>query len=212
MTKMYNIVDMQGNYYKIGAKGNLVAVKCPDEAGYFTIQEANKRIGGGKKSHFYTTVEANLLSAPEPESTYNAPEYDEVDKPTLFDGLKNDWEATLSKLCYMSSHMREYQVNLSNMLSDVDKEVSDLLHFIEFNELNDSDMLKTSRMLQDARRRRREIKDEIEKTALMRSTFLDKEFGIKVHQSLEQMEHMKSRQYTPRKLTALFNEQIQCAV
>lgn len=30
MTKMYNIVDMQGNYYKIGAKGNLVAAKNSD--------------------------------------------------------------------------------------------------------------------------------------------------------------------------------------
>jgi hypothetical protein len=53
------------------------------------------------------------------------------------------------------------------------------------------------------------MKDEMEKTALMRSSFLDRELRIKVHQSLEQMEHMKSRQYTPRKLAGLFNEQIQ---
>lgn len=177
MTKMYNIVDMQGNYYKIGAKGNLVAAKNSSEAALFTMREANDRIGGGKKSRFYTTVEADVQPAEEP--VYSAPEYDEIEKPTMFDSLDNDWETTLSKLCYMSSHIQEYQDNLNNMLSDVDKEVCDLLHFLEFNELDDADMLKASKMLQDARRRRREIKDEMERTALMRSTFLDQEFGIK---------------------------------
>lgn len=212
MTKMYNIVDMQGNYYKIGAKGNLVAAKNSDEADLFTLREANDRIGGGKKARYYTTVEADIQAASEPEQTYSAPEYDEIEKPTMFDSLDNDWESTLSQLCYMSSHIQEYQENLNAMLSDVDKEVCDLLHFLEFNELDDTDMLRASKMLQDARRRRREIKDEMEKTALMRATFLDKEFGVKVHQSLEQMEHMKCRQYTPRKLTGLFNAQIRQAV
>ncbi len=105
----------------------------------------------------------------EPEPTYSVPEYDEVLKPTLFDTLDNDWESTLSQLCYMSSHIQEYQENLNTMLSDVDKEVCDLLHFLEFNELDDPDMLRASKMLQDARRRRREIKDEMEKNSLNES-------------------------------------------
>lgn len=46
----------------------------------------------------------------------------------------------------------------------------------------------------------------------MRSTFLDDEFSIKVHQGLEQIEHMKARIYTPRRLSELFNEQMQKAV
>ena len=207
---MYKIVDMQGNYYKIGAKGNLVAARNSEEAALFTMREANDRIGGGKKARFYTTVEVDVQPAEEP--VYSASEYDEIEKPTMFDSLNNDWETTLSKLCYMSSHIQEYQDNLNNILSDVDKEVCDLLHFLEFNELEDAGMLKASKMLQDARRRRREIKDEMERTALMRSTFLDQEFGIKVHQSLEQMEHMKCRKYTLRKLAGLFNEQIKRAV
>ena len=68
-------------------------------------------------------------------------------------------------------------------------------------------MLKASKMLQERRRYRREIKDEMDKTALMKSTFLDGAFGIKVQQSLEIMERMKNRQYTPRKLNELFQQQ-----
>lgn len=63
-------------------------------------------------------------------------------------------------------------------------------------------------MLQERRRHRREIKDEMEKTALMKSTFLDSAFKIKVQQSLEFMEKMKTRQYTPRKLNELFQTQL----
>ena len=125
----------------------------------------------------------------------------------MFDSLKNDWESMLTNLCYMSDHMSEYQNNLNQMLSDVDKEICDIMHYIEFSDLSDGEMLKASRMLQERRRKRREIKDEMDKTALMRSTFLDSAFGIKVQQSLEVMEKMKERQYTPRKLSDLFAQQ-----
>jgi hypothetical protein len=212
MTDMYNIVDFQGNYYKTGAKGNLVAAKSSEDAELFTMKEANSRIGAGKKAKFYTIIKADASENSEPDETYSAPDYDEIKKPTMFDGLDNDWEHTLSQLCYMSSHMEEYQQNLNTMLSDVDKEVCDLLHYLEFNDLSDAEMLKTSKMLQERRRRRREIKDEMERTAVMRSTFLDDEFSIKVHQGLEQIEHMKARIYTPRRLSELFNEQMQKAV
>ena len=207
MTKMYYIVDMQGNYYKIGAKGNLMVAKNSDEADVFTLRDANDRIDGGRKARFYTTVEATETVIPVEETVYDAPEYDVVDKPTMFDSLQNNWEELLSNLCYVSSHMDEYQNNLNQMLSDVDKEICDLMHYLEFSDLDNQEMLKVAEMLKDRRQHRRQIKDEMEKTALMKDTFLDRTFGTKVQQSLDVMERMKTRQYTPRRLNELFEQQ-----
>lgn len=126
-----------------------MAAQNSEDASLFTIREANERIGGGKKAHFYTTIGAVAQPDDEPETTYSAPEFDEVKKPTMFDGLNNDWEKTLSTLCYMSSHIQEYQENLNSMLSDMDKEVCDLLHFLEFNELGDNTPIIVERIVTD---------------------------------------------------------------
>lgn len=209
--KRYHIVDTAGHFFKLNDRNNLVVAKNSSEATLFTLREANERIGTGKKSRFYSFVEAPQVSLPEPEpqiaETYEAPEYDTVEKPTMFDGLQNNWEEILSNLCYMSSHMNEYQTNLNQMLSDVDKEICDLMHYLEFTDLDDGEMLKVAEMLKERRCHRRQIKDEMEKTALMRDTFLDGTFGIKVQQSLDVMEKMKTRQYTPRRLNDLFQQQ-----
>lgn len=209
--KRYHIIDTSGNYYKLNEKNNLVMVNSSAEATLFSLREANTRIGSGRKSRFYSVLEADVVeevkTVYEEAETYEAEELSSMERPTMFDGLHNDWESMLSNLCYMSDHINEYQNNLSLMLSDVDKEICDIMHYLEFNELDDQEMLKASKMLQDRRRHRREIKDEMDKTALMRSTFLDSTFGIKVQQSLEVMERMKERQYTPRKLNDLFQQQ-----
>ncbi len=211
--KRYHIVDTSGNYYKLNEKNNLVIARDSSEATLFTIREANARIGTGRRARFYNLLEVDATPMPiavpelEPEESYEAPELDTFETPTMFDGLHNDWESMLTNLCYMSDHMSAYQNNLNQMLSDVDKEICDIMHYLEFSDLNDSEMLRASRMLQERRRKRREIKDEMDKTALMRSTFLDGAFGIKVQQSLEVMEKMKERQYTPRKLSELFDQQ-----
>lgn len=209
--KRYNIVDTAGHFFKLNDRNDLVVAKSSSEATLFTLKEANERIGTGRKARFYSFVEAPQVSLPELEpqiaETYEAPEYDTVEKPTMFDGLQNNWEEVLSTLCYMSSHMREYQTNLNQMLSDVDKEICDLMHYLELTDLDDSEMLKVAEMLKECRCHRRQIKDEMEKTALMRDTFLDSTFGIKVQQSLDVMERMKTRQYTPRRLNNLFQQQ-----
>ena len=209
LDKRYYIMDMSGDYYKLGKREGLVRAKNADEADTFTLVEANRHLSG-KKARFYSAVE--VVNAEDEqyevqEATYEAPEFDTVEKPTMFDTLHNNWEELLSNLCYMNDHINEYQENLNTMLSDVDKEICDIMHYLELNELEDGDMLKASKMLQERRRHRREIKDEMEKTALMKSTFLDGAFGIKVQQSLSFMEKMKLRQYTPRKLNELFQVQ-----
>lgn len=211
--KKFYIIDTAQHFYKLDNKNNLVMAKDSSEATLFSLQEANSRIGSGKKARFYNVLEADISENVVDAKTavaiddYTASEPDNIITPTLFDTLHNDWESMLTNLCYMSDHMSEYQSNLSQMLSDVDKEICDIMHYLELNDLTDADMLKASKMLQDRRRHRRKIKDEMDKTALMKSTFLDGTFGIKVQQSLEIMERMKDRQYTPRKLASLFQEQ-----
>lgn len=209
--KRYHIIDTSGNYYRLNEKNNLVQARSSAEATMFSLREANERIGSGRKARFYSVLEAIPqpveIPAPDIEEKYEAPELNVGTTPTMFDSLHNDWESMLANLCYMSDHINDYQDNLSQMLSDVDKEICDIMHYLEFNELDDKEMLQASRMLQERRRHRREIKDEMDKTALMKSTFLDRAFGVKVQQSLEVMEKMKERQYTPRKLNDLFQQQ-----
>lgn len=207
--KRYYIVDTEGHYYKINEKGSFVVASGTEDATTFSLRDVNLRIGTGRKVRFYNVLEAyEIEQQVEEEPVYDEPNYDSVEKPTMFDSLHNNWEDMLSNLCYMSDHMDEYQSNLNDMLSDVDKEICDIMHYLEFNELNDSDMIKTSKMLQERRRHSREIRDEMEKTALIKSTFLDSTFKIKIQQSLEFMEKMKTRQYTPRKLNELFQTQV----
>lgn len=210
--KKFNIFDTSGNCYKVNERNNLVVARNIYEATPFTFWEANQRVGSGRRSHFYKILEADMDLMPsisvtsEPAKPVDKSEYETFRNPTKYDGLHNNWESMLSDLCYMSEHMDDYQENLNLMLSDVDKEICDIMHYLEFTDLSDSDMLKVSRMLQVRRRRRREIKDEMDRTALMCSSFLNGTFGSKVQQSLAAMKKMDERQYSPRKLNDLFGQ------
>lgn len=209
--RRFYIVDMSYNYYKLDEKGNLVVARDSDEATTFSIKEANARVGTGRKAKFYQIIEApEIVMTPVTKEEIPTAQAEEPEnKSMMFDSLQNNWEELLSNLCYMSDHIGEYQDRLNDMLSNVDQEICDIMHYIEFNELTDDEVIMTGRMLQERRRHRRDIKDEMQKTALMRETFLDGNFGIKVQQSLELMVRMKDRYYTPRKLSDLFKAQTQ---
>ena len=204
--KRYYIVDTQGNHYVMKGKNRLKPVESIVDEETFSLRTANDILETVRKPGKFSLLEVKSAVPVMDDNAYEAPEYDSVVKPTMFDGLNNDWEEIVENLCYMSDHIGEYQKNLNQQLSDVDKEISDLLHYLELTDLDNAEMLKVSYMLKERRCHRRTIKDEMEKTSLMCGTFMDSAFGIKVHQSLGQMEKMKHRSYTPRKLNDLFQQ------
>lgn len=71
-----------------------------------------------------------------------------------------DWEQLLSQTSEMYRRMEVYSKHLHRMHSEVDMEVCDLLHFIEFSSLSAAKGYGAYRMLRDALLRRRQIKDE----------------------------------------------------
>lgn len=198
-------VTTEGKYCKLNKHNYLVIARDYSEAVLFPRQDAEARIGKGRKSHFYRIEAATLPPVGVAELSAQNCDIRE-NTATMFDRCHYDWEGMLSDLCYISQHMTEYQTKLYGMQSDVDREISDIMHYLEFNNPGTDEMLKASQMLQERRRKRREITDEIEKTNLIRDTVFDRDFEIKIQQALGRMERMKARQYTPRKLTDLFTQ------
>lgn len=50
------IMDGNGNYYRIDGQNQLVVADDRENAGIFSFFEANQRIGGGKRSRFYSII------------------------------------------------------------------------------------------------------------------------------------------------------------
>lgn len=72
---MHYIVDGYGNYYRVNGCDQLVVAGSRDEAGVFSFSEANKRIGGGKKAHFYSVIPVDeYVEREEVNSTENVEE------------------------------------------------------------------------------------------------------------------------------------------
>ena len=201
--KKYYIVDSLGTYYKQNKKNKLVATNDRTEADIFSIQEANRIIGGSGDCWKYTTIEVDVEES-NFEAVHEVHIEDNPEVRKVSDGMDNNWLDCVTRLCYMSSHIQTYQTELNSRLSTVDRQIQDIMHFIEFCNPNDDMLLKVARELQEIRIERRKIKNEIEQIDLVKSSFLDKDFDAKIHQTLESMKKMQNRKYSPREMPELF--------
>ena len=88
------------------------------------------------------------------------------------------------------------KVTLNNKLSEVDRKICDVLHYIEFNKLNACDGYKAYKMIREYRLERRTIKDEIE--------MLDDVYNNITKLIEESINRLSNRKYKPRELPELF--------
>lgn len=84
---LHYIVDGCHNYYRINGKDQLVVAGSREEAGVFSFAEANQRIGGGKKVHFYSAIPVGEMEpatidfqSAEVDMVYS---YEEAEKETM---------------------------------------------------------------------------------------------------------------------------------
>lgn len=97
-----------------------------------------------------------------------------------------------------------YKINsLNESLSRHDKEVIDIYHYIEFNELGASDGYKAYKMLHNTLKARRKDKDKILEVEATRSVFSDS----KINKSIgEIMSNRNEKRYSPRVMKELFSK------
>lgn len=117
---------------------------------------------------------------------------------------KLDWKAYIEHFVYTSEAVKDYKEELNKELSDIDKKICDVLHFIELCETSSTEAIDLVELLRICRENRREIKDEI----TMAEAF-QKNIGIssnvaKAKQALKIINGLANRKYKPRKYKELF--------
>lgn len=196
-TGMYYIMDANGTYYRTGEKKQLVAAKSREEAEIFDLRTANEQIGGGTKARTYYTIPVDEQE-PLPDAFY--------DKGCVkqYDMEKIDWMSYMQYFSYLLKNAPARINALNGKLSDVDKEICDLLHYIEFYDLSEEESMDVAARIKDSRLRRRRIKDELVKVEVFKKELGTDSNQQKAEYVIAQIRKLSDRLYHPRQLPEIF--------
>lgn len=210
--RLYYVTDTYGTYYTINASNRLVPTNEKEQASKFTLGKANSVIQTMIKpmqryQYIIREVESEKTETTVQENSVQYMDVKEEDCfETMFDMTDMDWINYIQTLIIFCSDLKQYRVNLNYLLSQVDKEICDIMHYIEFNNLDAANGYKMYKMLKDCRLRRRKIKDDLEKINMIIPALADKELKEKLKTCLSQMKGLEHRKYAPRVLSELFEE------
>lgn len=190
--------------------------KCPDyghktvktekEATLFNNGDAKKFINSKIRKVFRDRLEIiyisddeniNPISATKPIQIINISD-------TPFNSLDFDWDSKIKSDEKFQNELAEYRRNLPAMLHNIECEICDIEHYIEFYNLNASDGYKAYKMLNEKRRIRRKIKNEMYIVKVVYENWLKKSDFSNIQRAVE---NIKKRRYTPRALPELFAEE-----
>ncbi len=202
------IMDGTGNYYRINANDQLVVAGSKEDASIFSVFEANQRIGAGKKSKFYVPVpvENEMESEEEEPLTETAEVKSEVKKVSAaeYDMEHIDWLDYVNMFYCLSTSATDYREQMNQKQSDVDKELCDLLHYVELYDLSADETFRAMEMIKEARIRRRFIKDKITQIEAFQR-FLGTSANVsKAKGCITELKKLERRKYFPRELKEMF--------
>lgn len=115
--------------------------------------------------------------------------------------LEYDILDKVKEISEFTKQIEERRLYLMEMIHTVDLEIVDIEHAAEFYNLNASQGYKLYKLLHDARNRRREYKDELEKINLSLGTSIRSTNMENLERSILGLDN---RQYTPRINKELF--------
>ena len=191
----YILTNGEGRYInKDGSK--FVAIAAKNKAYVWCDKERAKNVlkcALPKKMQGQYKIEEISVDQPQPVS----------DGKYSFDYVPNDnvkqIRDKVEEVLRLASAAETRLKELKDDLSKVDREISDVNHYIEFNKLNAYQGYVACKLLQDKLLRRRGIKDEI----LVHTSMLGAKDAVETaHKAIVGLEH---RVYAPRELTDLFS-------
>lgn len=210
---LYIITDGNKNYIRRDLNGKYVTVKNRALADEFyemwTAQKVLKNNITPKKRKLYHVFEeetgfSNFQKQKDKNS--ESQETDIKNECCVKEVYSNENITRLvEKISGIQKFVSENEVrgnSLSALLSNTDKEITDIEHYIEFNDLKSEDELKAYSMLKERLESRRKIKDEL---AILRQLADCKLDTKTISDTLETISKLDNKTYTPRALKELFN-------
>lgn len=226
----YYITDTSGKFYRLGSKGALVVAQNTNEAQIFSFEEARKKIGKGKKAHFYKTVPVDNVPTSENQESVNASSGEKASTETtashdtgkdhspdhststvnplfgdITDLARVNWIEFLENLAYVGTMLPSYKDQLRDDQSNNDLLITDLLHLIELYETSDKETESLMRDLRHAREERRIIKNEFFRVDKVQTAIGSKVLIGNAKEALRQIKAKESGNYHPRTAPQLFD-------
>lgn len=126
---------------------------------------------------------------------------EKIEKVAIAENIQY-WIEKVNGLNGLASEALHRKDKLVDQLSTVDKEICDILHYIEFCNLNAAQGYKAYKMIKERRIRRRSIKNELQ----VLDTILGKKISETATDEIEKViSGMDNRKYEPRVMRELFD-------
>ncbi len=127
---------------------------------------------------------------------------DNIDTAVDSDRLQ-DIKSEVERIKQFAENSEQRIIELNFLLSDVDKEIVDIQHYIELSDLDETECYPIYNMLRGKFRKRRKIKNEMYILGQVKGCQIDTSSMGALLTVITQIETQK---YTPRKLTELFKD------
>lgn len=205
-TRYYYIQDYEGNYYK-PLKTKLIQVRSCNEAMELTYDAAERWVLMSKYKEQLRIVDVEDVSLPseniqeESQEVYPTQELPD-DWISYMDGI--DWELYLDDLIFIYENLEAYLHELQSRESFHDRKSSDILHYIELYEIQDSEYRMLVDMLARIRNDRRAVKNRIHCVEAVLRTLSAKDVLQRAYCEQNIMNGLHKQKYVPRELPELF--------
>ena len=196
----YVITDGK-SYIKRDKRGNFVPTSSPTFADTFTREKADNilcnQIGKCLRSRY--RIECVEEDPPGIKSVTKT-DLVKTEKVTESDNIQK-WIDRLKDLNGLVKDASDRKEELARQLSKVDRELSDIEHYIEFSTLNAYQGYCAAKMIKDKRIIRRGIKDELMVLNIILEKRISETAVKEITKCINGLDH---RKYTPRILDKMF--------
>lgn len=206
---LYVITDGNKNYIRRDIDGKYVAARSRALADEFLEKwKAEKVLKNNltpKKRKLYRVVEEDVGF-----TVVKKPEQDQAEKPKeerkpeqlLLSPQIEELRKKIEGVKKFIDDAENRRSELSDLLSNTDKEITDIQHYIEFSDNNGEDIESTYNMLKTRLKNRRQIKNELSVLRQLAECKMDASmFG----DLLTVISDLDNKTYVPRVLTSLFS-------
>lgn len=200
---VYVITNGEGSYiHRDEASGKYVPIRSFSKATQWdSIVKANGILNNSIAKNIRSGYAVQLVDTEKTVVKENTSVQNDLCFRNITDDNINEWLQKINTIMDVMSGADARQQELNSKLSEVDKEIVDVEHYIEFGKFNAYQGWMCFKMLQNLLKQRRKYKNEMQALNLIRQCRFDRNSLTALAQTISDIQN---KCYTPRAFPELF--------